>query len=344
MQETMKALGQKRFGGTEVLEEFNLPIPEPQGTDLLIRVKAVGINPVDSLARQNTNGFGQLQKQEISLTGWDGAGIVEAVGPLADGRFRVGDEVFFAGNLARRGCQSEYTVVDSRIVGRKPVSLSFAEAAAIPLTALTVWEGMIEGCGIPLEPRPGKPKTALVVGGAGGVGSIGIQILSRVCGLSVVATASRQQSADHCRKMGASVVIDHYKDMKAQLAENRIDAVDYVLNTTDPNTNFDAVVSLLAPLGRMCCILPVVRPVNLAALFDRRISVSFELMFTRGLFNAQPEMQGSILDHLSALLDAKTLRSTLMTQTPWTLPGLVEAHRLSESGKAIGKTVMSPVG
>jgi NADPH2:quinone reductase len=341
---TMKALGQKRYGGTEVLEEFTLPVPEPRGSDLLIRVKAVGINPIDPKARQNVNGWGDLQKQEIIVTGWDGAGIVEAVGPAADGRFRVGDEVFFAGDLTRRGCNSEYVLVDSRIVGRKPASLPFAEAAAIPLTALTVWEGMIESCGVPLAPRPGNPKVALIVGGAGGVGSIGIQILSRVCGLRVVATASRRESADYCRKMGASVVVDHYKDLKEQLAANGITAVDYVLNTGDPNTNFDALAALLAPLGKICCLLPITRPVNLPALFARRITVVFELMFSRSLLNVQPEQQGTILDHISALLDAGTLRSTLVTKMPWTVAGLAEAQDLLESGKAIGKAVLSPVG
>lgn len=341
--QTMKALGQTQFGGTEVLKELTLPVPELRPTDLLVRVKAVGINPVDAKVRQNANGFGQLQKEEVILTGWDGAGIVEEVGPAADGRFRPGDEVFFAGDLSRRGCNAEYLAIDSRIVGHKPASLSFAEAAAIPLTALTVWEGMIEGCGISLTPSPGNPKRVLVVGGAGGVGSIGIQILSRVCGLQVVATASRRESIDYCRKMGASVVIDHYKDMKEQLASHAIPAVDYVLNTTDPNTHFEALAGLLAPLGKMCCILPVTRPVNLAALFQRRISVVFELMFSRALFNARPEAQGAILDHVSALLDAGTLRSTLVTKSPWTVAGLAEAHRLSESGKAIGKTVLSPV-
>lgn len=341
---TMKALGQTQFGGTEVFKEFTLPVPETTGSDLLIRVKAVGINPVDTKARQNVNGFGQLQQQEVALTGWDGAGIVEEVGPSADGRFRVGDEVFFAGNLARRGANAEYVVVDSRIVGRKPASLSFAEAAAIPLTALTVWEGMIEGCGIPPEPRPGPAKVALVVGGAGGVGSIGIQILSRVCGLKVVATASRPQSADYCRKMGASVVIDHFQDMKAQLATHGIDSVNYVLNTNDPNDNFDALGALLAPMGKMCCILPVTKPVNLPALFMRRVSVVFELMFTRPMFNAQPEVQGAVLDKVSSLLEGKTLSTTLVTQMPWTVAGLAEAHQLLETGRAIGKTVLAPVG
>jgi NADPH:quinone reductase len=341
---TMKALGQTKFGGTEVLQEATLPVPEAQGSDLLVRVKAVGINPVDSMVRQNVADFGKLQNAEVVLTGWDCAGIVEEVGPQADGRFRKGDEVFFAGNIARRGCNSEYTVVDSRIVGRKPASLSFIEAAALPLTALTVWEGMVEGCGIPLAPQPANPKRALVVGGAGGVGSIGIQILSRVCGLKVVATASRPQSAEFCRKMGAHVVIDHTKDLKAQLTANGIDAVDYVLNTSNPDTNFDALTPLMAPMGKMCSLHPVTKQVDLASLYVRRITMVYELMFARPLLNVQPEMQGAILDHVSALVDAGTLRTTLVTQMPWTLAGLAEAHEYSQSGKAIGKMVLGPVG
>lgn len=341
---TMKALGQTQFGGTEVLKELTLPVPEARGSDLLIRVKAVGVNPVDTKARSNAGGYGQFQKEEVVLTGWDGAGIVEEVGPEADGRFRKGDEVFFAGSLARRGCNAEYVLVDSRIVGRKPASLSFAEAAALPLTAITVWEGMIEGCGVPLSPAPGPRKRALVVGGAGGVGSIGIQLLSRVCGLKVVATASRPQTVEYCRKMGASLVIDHSKNLKEQLAAHGIDSVDYVLNTADPDANFDSLTPLIAPLGKICCILRITRPVDLASLFARRITVVFEMMFSRAFFNAGPENQGAILDHISALVDAGTLRTTLVTQMPWTVAGLAEAHETSDSGKAIGKMVLGPVG
>jgi zinc-binding alcohol dehydrogenase family protein len=299
---------------------------------------------VDTKARSNAGGYGQLQKEEVVLTGWDCAGIVEEVGPEADGRFHKGDAVFFAGNLTRRGCNAEYVLVDSRIVGRKPTSLSFAEAAALPLTAITVWEGMIEGCGIPLAPLPGAPKRALVVGGAGGVGSIGIQILSRVCGLQVIATASRPQSVEYCRKMGASVVIDHTKNLKEQLSAHGIESVDYVLNTTDPDTNFDALTPLLAPMGKICCILAIKKQVDLAALFARRVTVVFEMMFSRTLFNNRPENQGAILDHISALVDAGTLRTTLVTQMPWTVAGLAEAHETSDSGKAIGKMVLAPVG
>ncbi|WP_224366259.1 zinc-binding alcohol dehydrogenase family protein [Hyalangium versicolor] len=340
----MKALGQTEFGGPEVFKELSLPIPEARGSDLLIRVKAVGINPVDTKARSNAGGYGQLQKEEVVVTGWDGAGVVEEAGPEADGRFRKGDEVYFAGSLVRRGCNSEYVLVDSRVVGRKPASLSFAEAAALPLTAITVWEGMIEGCGVPLSPSPGPRKRALVVGGAGGVGSIGTQILSRVCGLQVVATASRPQSAEFCRKMGASIVIDHSKSLREQLAAHGIDSVDYVLNTTDPDTNFDALTPLIAPQGKICCILRINKQVDLAALFARRVTVVFEMMFSRTIFSSQPEMQGAILDHISTLVDAGTLRSTLVTQMPWTVAGLSEAHETSDAGKAIGKMVLAPVG
>jgi NADPH:quinone reductase len=339
----MKALGQTQFGGTEVLRQVPLPVPELRSTDLLVRVKAVGINPVDTRVRSNAGGQGQLQQEEVPVTGWDGAGMVEEVGSAVEGRFRPGDEVFFAGDLSRRGCHAEYVAVDARVAGRKPASLSFAESAAIPLAALAVWEGMVEGCGIPREPRAGPPQRALVVGGAGGVGSLGIQLLSRVCGLQVIATASRRESAEHCRQMGASGVIDHYKNMKEQLASQGIHAVDYVLNTADPNTNFDALVALLAPLGKMCCLQPMTKPANLAPLFQRRLSVVFETVFARPLFRASLEAQGAILDHVSLLLDAGTLRTTLVKKLPWTVAALAEAHALSESGRALGKTVLAPV-
>ncbi|MDC0711513.1 zinc-binding alcohol dehydrogenase family protein [Stigmatella sp. ncwal1] len=339
----MKALGQTQFGGTEVLKEVSLPVPELRVTDLLVRVKAVGINPADTQVRANVGGVGQLQQEAVVVTGWDGAGMVEEVGSAVGGRFRPGDEVFFAGDLTRRGCHAEYVAVDSRLAGHKPASLSFAESAAVPLAALTVWEGMIEGCGIPREPRLGNPQRALVVGGAGGVGTMAIQILSRVCGLQVVATASRRESAEHCRKMGASVVIDHYKNMKEQLSASGIASVDYVLNTADPNTHFEALTALLAPLGKMCCIQPITKPVNLAPLFQRRISVVFEAMFARSMLRVSPEAQGAILDHVSMLLDAGTLRTPLVKKLLWTVAALAEAHALSETGRAIGKTVLAPV-
>lgn len=378
---TMRALGQTRYGGTEVLEELSLAVPEPTGSDLRVRVRAVGINPVDAKVRSNWGNFGDLQGSMPVVTGWDAAGVVDAVGPQADGRFKVGDDVFYAGSVARKGCHSEYALVDSRIVGRKPRSLSFAEAAALPLTALTVWEvrahetrgsaenaanGSLFAPSMPsltcchAAPEPAGPqgcldhaglgatldagrtaqKTALVLGGAGGVGSIAIQILKRVAGARVVATASRPESTAFAKDMGADVVVDHSKPLGPQLKDVGIEAVDLVLHTSDPDGNFDEVAALVAPLGRIVCILPISRPVDTAPLFSRSVSLVYELMFTRGLFGVDLTRQGQILDKLSGLVDAGVIKSTLVETLPWTVDGLRAAHDRIEGRHGLGKAVL----
>jgi NADPH2:quinone reductase len=337
-EKTFRAIGQTEFGGPEVLKLVSVPRPECTGSDLLVRMRAVGVNPVDPKVRENWNGYGELQNRDLVVTGWDGAGVVEKLGPDADGRFRVGDEVFFCGNIARRGCNAELALVDSRIVGRKPKSLSFAGAAALPLTALTAWECLIEGCAMSPEPRTG---TALVVGGAGGVGSIGIQILKRLMAMTVVATASRPESTEHCKRMGADAVIDHRRsDLKEQLGALGISSVNVVLNTSDPNNNYTALASVLAPLGKICCILPMTTPVDLSGLFAIRGSLIFELVFHRVLFGVDVDRQGAILDRVSALVDDGKLATTLVTELPWTVDDVREAHRRSDSGRTIGKTVL----
>lgn len=339
---TMRAIAQTEFGGPEVLREIEMPVPEALGSDLRVRVHAVGINPVDVKVRSNWNGFGELQASSPVVTGWDAAGVVDAVGPAADGRFRVGDAVFFAGSVARQGSHREHTIVDSRVVGRKPATLDFAEAAALPLTALTVWEGMIDHAGARLD-AAGPQKTALVVGGAGGVGSIAIQLLRRVAGMRVVATGSRAASREHCFAMGADAVIDHSRSLAPQLAELGIASVDHVLHTSEPEANFDEIAALVAPLGRIVCILPIARPVDTSSLFARSISLVYELMFTRGLYGVDLARQGQILDKVSALVDAGTLRTTLVDVFPWTVDGLRAAHARIDGRRGLGKAVLRVV-
>jgi zinc-binding alcohol dehydrogenase family protein len=337
---TMRALAQTQFGGPDVIEELTLPVPEATGRDLRVRVHAVGINPVDVKVRSNWNGFGDLQAATPVVTGWDVSGVVDAVGPAADGRFQVGDAVFFAGSVARQGSHREYTLVDSRVVGRKPKRLTFAQAAAMPLTSLTVWEGLVDHAGVRVD-AGGLPKTVLIVGGAGGVGSIGIQLMKRVAGLRVVATASRAESVAFCKKMGADLVIDHTRALRPQLEAAGIAEVDYVLHTSEPDDNFDEIAAFVAPLGRIVCILPIGRPVDTGVLFARSISLVYELMFTRGLFQIDLARQGEILDKVSALVDAGTLDSHLVDTFPWTLEGLRAAHERIESRRGLGKAVLS---
>lgn len=336
---TMRALGQTSFGGVEVLEELSIRVPEPGGADLLVRMEAVALNPVDTKVRSNWNGFGTLQSGDPVITGWDGAGVVEAVGPASDGRFRIGDAVFFAGSVARAGCQSEFTLVDSRLVGRRPQRLSAAESAALPLTALTVWEGMLDREGLPLHPGA-RAATVLVIGGAGGVGSNAIQILRKVAGARVIATASRPESVAHCRALGAEHVIDHHGDLSDQLAALGIKTVDQVLLTSEPDDALKAIAPLVAPLGRIVCLLPIQKPLASADLFSRSIRLDYELMFTRSLFGVDLAHQGAILDRIADLVDAGVLGTTLRCAMAWNLENLREGHRCLESRRTLGKIVL----
>lgn len=335
----MRALGQYRFGGVEALEEIELPVPQPTGADLLVRMEAVAINPVDTKVRSNWNGFGQLQAGDPVITGWDGAGVVEALGPQSDGRFQPGAAVMFAGSVARAGCHSEFALVDSRLVGRRPRRLEAAAAAALPLTTLTVWEAMLDPSGLPLQPG-GARATVLLIGGAGGVGSNAIQLLRRVGGARVIATASRPESVAHCRALGADHVIDHNGDLASQLQALGIEQVDQVLHTAEPDATIEAIAPLVAPLGRIVCLLPIGRPVATADLFARSIRLDYELMFTRSLFGVDLAHQGAILDRMADLVDTGVLDSTLTCELPWSLDNLREAHRRIESRQTLGKIAL----
>lgn len=338
----MKALGHTRFGGEEVIEWLDMPVPEVTGHDLRVKIHAVGINPVDVKVRTNWGGFGDLQQSDPVISGWDAAGVVDAVGPNADGRFQPGDEVFFAGSVARQGHHREYSIVDSRVVGRKPASLSFTEAAALPLTSLTVWEGLIDNAGFSLD-ATGAPKKVLLVGGAGGVGSIAIQIMKKVLGFEVIATASRAVSVQHCRKLGADHIINHHEPLAPQFEQLGISAVDIVFHTSEPEANIEEIMPLVAPFGKIICILPISGTVDTSSLFARSISLVYELMFTKGLFHTGLSRQGQILDKISALVDAGTIHTTLVDVFPWTVEGLRAAHRRIEDRNGLGKAVLEVV-
>ena len=238
---TMQAIGQDIFGGPEVLHFATVPKPEPDHRDLLVRVHAVSINPVDAKMRAGGQSSSPVPDAP-RIVGWDAAGVVEVV--RADvSVFEVGDEVYFAGDVTRPGSYAEYVAVDERIVGRKPESLNFEEAAAIPLTALTAWEGII-------ETMSAQDGVILIVGGAGGVGSIPTQIAKQVCGLRVVATASRPETEAFCRQMGADAVINHHEDMAPQLKALELSGADYIFSTADL-ANFPQLVACLNPLGNL---------------------------------------------------------------------------------------------
>ncbi len=333
----MKAIVQTEYGDPDVLHFTTVPMPALQPRDILIRVRAIGVNPVDTKRRRG--GGGVLPAPQI--VGWDAAGVVEALGSEAP-RFKTGDEVYLAGDATRQGCYAEFVAVDERIVGHKPKRLTFTEAAAVPLTALTACESFFEQMG--LEPEPiSSARTMLIVGGAGGVGSIATQIAKRVCGLRVIATASRPASADFCRQMGADAVIDHSGDLAAQLRELAISGVDFILNCA-ALTNFPQLASVLNPLGTICCILggPAAQALDVSGLVAKRGTLTFELMFTRPRLNLEPEKQGAILDRVADWLDRQVLVTTLTRVMDWN--EVREAHRAIETGHTLGKIVLNVTG
>ncbi|MBI3988492.1 MAG: zinc-binding alcohol dehydrogenase family protein [candidate division NC10 bacterium] len=333
----MKAIGQHENGGPEVLQFVTIPKPVPRPRDILVRVKAVSVNPVDAKVRRGMIPYAMSVANPPLILGWDAAGVVEELGDEA-GRFKIGDEVCFAGVVNRPGSYAEFVAVDERIVGKKLKTLSFEEAAAIPLTAITAWEAFIENMNAPKEATDPQ-RTALIVGGAGGVGSIAIQIAKRVCSLYAVATASRPASVEFCKKMGADAVIDHTKDLAIQLKTLGLNGVDYVLNCA-PLTNFPQLVPLLNPLGKICCILAgePAKALDVSGLMLKRGMLSFEVMWCRPMLDVQPEKQGRLLDEVADLLDQKVLVSPMTTVMDWS--EVQEAHRAIETGHTVGKIVL----
>jgi zinc-binding alcohol dehydrogenase family protein len=332
----MKAIVQEIYGGPNVLNFSEVPKPEPGSMDLLVKVKAVSVNPVDTKMRQRGEA-GSRVSNPPQILGWDAAGIVEETGNAVS-NFAVGDAVYFAGDIGRQGCYAEYCLVDERIAGKKPSQLSFEEAAAIPLTALTGWEGLIEAMGAD-EPDEGAG-TLLLIGGAGGVGSITTQIAKRVCGLEVIATASRDESEEFCRKMGADHVVNHREPLLPQLEKLGFKGVDYVFSCWELD-NFQQLVDCLNPLGHICFILAgeAAKHLDLSRLFMIRGSVSFEFMFTRPRSGRSPEKQGQILNRVGQLLDDGTLKTTMIEKFSWS--EVQEVHHRIETHHTLGKLVMT---
>lgn len=317
------------------LLDMDLARPEPGDRDLLVRIEAIAVNPVDTKVRMRRQGT----EAEPVILGWDAAGIVEAVGPGVT-LFRPGDEVFYAGSITRAGAYAAYGIVDERIVGRKPRSLSFVEAAALPLTAITAWECLFDRLRLPL----GKAETddaILIVGASGGVGSIAVQLARRLTGLRVIGTASRPESSRWVADLGAHDVIDHAKPLSQELARIGRPQVSTVLSLTQTQTHWEEIVAALAPQGHVCLIDD---PVGLDAMRLKQKSgtLHLELMFTRSMFET-PDMiqQHKLLNEVSALVDAGLLRTTLGENFgALNAANLRRAHRAIESGRSIGKIVL----
>ncbi|SEW51545.1 zinc-binding alcohol dehydrogenase family protein [Chitinophaga arvensicola] len=335
----MKAIGFKTslpLSEKDSFIAFETEVPAPTGRDLLVKIKAISINPVDFKIRQNSTKDKVLDTPKI--IGWDAVGVVEEVGNEVS-LFKKGDEVFYAGDITRSGCNAEYQLVDERIVGSKPRSLSAAAAAAMPLTALTAWEILFDRIRIN---EKDKGKSILIIGGAGGVGSIAIQIAKKVAGLKVIATASRPESVEWCKKQGADVVVNH-KDLVNEVRNAGFQQVDFILDFVDLNQYWNAFAELIKPQGSIGSISDPTEPVNLRQLKSKSVSFHWELMFTRAMFQTDDiSEQHYILDNIATLLDNGTLTSTLNTTIDgFTVENLKQAHQLLESGKTIGKVVLT---
>jgi len=332
----MKAVGfahSKPITEADALVDFEAPMPVPRHHDLLVEIKAVSVNPVDTKTRRYGEPLG-----EHRILGFDAAGIVREMGPEAE-NFSIGDEVFYAGIRDRPGTNAEYHLVDARIVGHKPRSLSFAEAAAMPLTSLTAWEMLFDRFKIPRDQA--VTGTLLIVGGAGGVGSMAVQLAAQLTDLDVIATASRPETVDWCKNLGAHHVIDHHADMAAQIHGLGLAEPDYIFLTTHEQTHFRAMTALLAPEGAIG-IIEYGSPVDISLLMRKCGTLHTENMFARGTLKT-PTMtaQHRTLEAVAHLVDNGTLKTT-MTENFGTINAhnLKRAHAVLESNTARGKIVL----
>ncbi|MDU0331556.1 zinc-binding alcohol dehydrogenase family protein [Paenibacillus sp. 3LSP] len=337
--QTMKAVGFYNYlpiDHPESLLDLEIDRPVPTGRDLLVKVHAISVNPVDTKVRKPKS------KVESSprVIGWDVAGIVEEVGPDVT-LFKPGDAVYYAGSITRPGGNSEFHLVDERIVGRKPASLDFAEAAALPLTAITAWEALYDRLGISKDANQNAGKTILIIGAAGGVGSIATQ-LAKHAGLTVIGTASRPESVKWVKELGADAVITHFEPFVPQLQAMGVQHVDYIfcLNTTEKH--WKNMVDAIAPQGKICSIVETDEPVNISLLQQKSVTFVYELMFTRPMFQTEDMIeQHHLLNALADLIDQGVIRSTVAEKlSPINAANLRKAHALLESGRTIGKVVL----
>jgi zinc-binding alcohol dehydrogenase family protein len=334
----MKAVGYKKslpVDAPEALLDFEAAKPEPKGRDVRVAVKAISANPVDYKVRKRAT----PAEGEFKILGYDAAGVVDAVGPEVT-LFKPGDEVFYAGSIQRQGTNSEFHLVDERIVGRKPKTLSFAQAAALPLTSLTAWELLFDRLGA----VPGKsvdPRSLLVIGGAGGVGSIMIQLARRLTGLTVVATASRPESQAWCLDLGAHAVIDHAQPLKEQIEKLKFPPLALIASLTNTEQYYKALADIMAPQGRYG-LIDDPSEFNVAVFKGKSISIHWESMFTRSSFRTSDMIgQHNLLNDVADLVDKGVVKTTL-DQSFGTInaANLKRAHALLESGKSRGKIVL----
>ena len=335
----MKAIGYRVAGpvsSPDALIDLDLPIPDPGPRDLRVAVKSVSVNPADVKLRASRSPASGV----TTILGFDASGVVESTGTDVT-LFKPGDEVFYAGAIDRPGTNSEFHLVDERIVGRKPSTLSFSEAAALPLTSITAWELLFDRLCVPKD-TSAQRETILIINGAGGVGSILTQIARKLTGLTVISTASRPETIAWCHQMGAHHVIDHHRSLQQGLEEIGVRQVEYVAGLTATDKHLSGIAEVIAPQGKLALIDdPDV--LDVVSLKLKCVSVHWELMFTRSMFHTSDMIeQHRLLNRVADLVDLGVLRTTVTNNAGnISASNLLRVHALVEQGRSIGKTVLT---
>lgn len=336
----MRAVGfnqNQPISSETALVDIDLPMPEAKGRDLLVEIRAISVNPVDTKTRKNA----VLEPGQYKVLGYDAAGVVKAVGPDVK-LFKPGDEVYYAGAINRQGTNAEFHLVDERIVGAKPKTLSFEQAAALPLTAITAYETLFHRMRVQ-DKVASAWNAVLLIGGAGGVGSIAIQLLRELSDVTVIATGSRPETQDWIRQLGAHHVLDHSKPLAKQIAELAIGAPAFVFSITETSQHIGDILELIAPQGRLGLIDDPKEPVDVRQFKRKALSIHWETMFARPVFQTADMIeQHKLLSQVAELVDAGKIRTTLSDVLgPINATNLKAAHALIESGKTRGKLVLS---
>lgn len=334
----MKAVAYKKYqpgDAGNMLLDVELEKPVVNGRDCLIEVKAIAVNPVDTKIRSSA----QPAEGEFKVLGWDAAGIIAEVGEQVTG-FKPGDAVWYAGAVNRPGCNAEYQLVDERLISLKPQSLTFCEAAALPLTSLTAWEILFDR--LQIHQHPEKSKQLLITGAAGGVGSVMIQLARGLTSANVIATASRQESEDWVRQLGAHFILNHRHTLTSELEKIGLSSVSHVASLNQTDTHFSDLVAMLEPQGKLALIDTPTLPLDILAMKQKSLSLHWEFMFTRSAFETDDmQQQQHILGRVAELVDNGVIKTTMQQHFGIiNAKNLIKAHRFIETNTSIGKVVL----
>ncbi|MEO1004917.1 MAG: zinc-binding alcohol dehydrogenase family protein [Cyanobacteria bacterium J06638_38] len=339
----MKAIGLYQYLPAEdenSLQDVDLTQPVPKDRDLLVEVNAISVNPVDTKIRSPKEKI----EEEPRILGWDAAGTVVAVGDRVE-QFKPGDDVYYAGDITRPGTNSEFHLVDERIVGHKPKTLSKSEAAALPLTSITAWEALFDRLNIS---KTGKDagKSILIIGGAGGVGSIAIQMAKKVAKLNVIATASRPETIDWCKQQGADIIVNHRHNLAEEIEKAGYKYVDYILCLNSIDAHWQAIAQAIKPQGMICSIVENQHPLEMNTLKSKSAGLVWEFMFTRSMYQTDDmNQQHQLLNEISNLMDIQVLHTTCNDVVrPINAQNLRSVHARIEKGSTIGKIVLADWG